>query len=72
MKELKIEKNVPLTVAKYVSYPFKDMDVGDSFKVDSIESLGKARAAASHYGCRNGKKFITRKSEDGGRVWRIE
>ena len=66
----KVEKNIETPTAIF-NYPFKDMDIGDSFSYPS-EFSKKVRASASDYGKRHKKKFITRKEETDSRCWRIE
>lgn len=69
--EIKIEKNVPLSGrANNGKFPFYKMEIGDSFSVGFDDRLS-LRSMASSYGRKNGKKFTTRKSDDGIRVWRI-
>ncbi len=74
MGEFKIEKGVPLSsnTVGDPKYPFRDMDVGDSF---SIEGGGVAanlvRAASANETRKSGKRFSTRKFEGGYRCWRI-
>lgn len=72
----KIEKGVPipeLCGSGYSKYPFGEMGVGDSvlIKGDALASL-RGRSAASYYGSRNNKKFATRQTSDGLRIWRTE
>jgi len=55
--EYKVEKNVPLPNNHYGSYPFKDMDIGDSFLLHGWKERGKIGNAATKYGRRNNKKF---------------
>lgn len=71
VSKLVIEKGVPVPPRKYRTrvYPFSDMEVGDSFKLDDRKK--SVECAASYYGRRNGKKFACRKDGDGVRVWRI-
>jgi len=65
----KIEKGVPF-VDSHKTYPFAEMDVGDSFLVPH-NTAPKAQPAASAYGYKHGKKFATRNTADGLRIWRI-
>lgn len=79
----KIEKNIPLPPAetlkaKQNSYPFKYMEVGDSFLVDTNYSrirMQKYSNAARGWAkaLTSGKwKFAIRKTDDGIRIWRIK
>lgn len=64
----KIEKNVPLRVRMEAPrYPFKDMEVGDSFVADSQS----VRSAAYQFGLRVGRKFTVRQEGDKWRIWRV-
>ena len=67
-----IEKNVPMDGAgNRISWPWKDMEVGDSVFFDSPEIAKKAQPGCHMYGRQSGKKFATRSSNDGLRVWRV-
>lgn len=72
--QIKIEKGVPLPVGRG-KYPWREMDVGDSFFVPDVTGV-KLSAAASAYTirCRStGKpvpKFSVRNVDGGVRVWR--
>ncbi len=66
---VKIEKNVPMLDARG-GYPFKEMEIGDSFFVEGVKSryfAGRAYQA----GRRNDMKFSVRNSLSGCRCWRI-
>ncbi len=70
MTESKIQKGVPIPTSKIAKrYPFKDMEVGDSFLTDAPQQW--ASAAAIVHGKRVGQKFTTRVENGGTRVWRI-
>ncbi len=68
MTKYKIEKNVPMGHAK-TTYPFADMEVGDSFRVE-IDERKKAASAANMHGSRFNMKFSVRKHEGVYRCWR--
>ena len=72
--DIKIEKNVPAPLhtgkGTPAKYPFAEMAVGDSFCLPADEAC-RLHGAAWHAGNRLGKKFTTRKTADGVRVWRI-
>ena len=55
-------------------YPFKTMEVGESFFVALEDMAGPKRmhSTAYNYGKRLGKKFVARRVEGGVRVWRTE
>lgn len=65
---MKIEKSIPMPEA-WNKYPFKDMDIGDSFLVEG--DVVKVRNAAHAWGKVNNKKFSVKKVEGGHRCWRI-
>ena len=65
IKEVKIEKNVPLPKPRN-RYPWHKMEVGDSIIASSSGIVGGATKAT-------GFKFVARKVNGGGvRIWRIE
>lgn len=66
--EFKIEKGVPFLGEG--RYPFKDMNVGDSFQVPQ-HLLGSIRTSSWQYGRNHNKRFSVRRSADGYRCWRI-
>jgi len=56
-----------------INYPFRTMEVGESF-VQPDKALGmKLRGIIYQYGTRNGKKFSVKEDPDseGYRCWRI-
>jgi len=56
------------------SYPFRDMEVGDCFRIsDTSDPLtqNRVRVAASLYGTRHDKFFTVRVSEGGLTAWRV-
>jgi hypothetical protein len=62
----KIEKGVLLAKSKY---PFRQMEIGDSFFVEN--GNGRIlRPAASNAGLAAGRKYTVRKVDGGYRVWR--
>ncbi len=71
----KIEKNVPSpSVYNKNIYPFKTMEVGDSFFIKNREERDKVRVAAQGYRVRADPKFkvTIREVEGGFRLWRVE
>jgi len=56
-------------VQRRYNYPFKDMNVGDSFFTKNY----RAQSAAHTYGFNNGKKFSSQYDyeKEGWRIWRI-
>jgi hypothetical protein len=73
MSTPKIDKDVPIPEWGKVklTYPFNEMDVGDSFVVPK-EKGSSMRNCAFHYSRRWGKEFVTRKVKNGLRVWRTK
>ena len=69
--DFKIESDVPIPSVGYI-YPFAEMGVGDSFKIEE-KDVHRIRAAATQFAKRNDAKFTTRKNgTDGYRCWRIK
>lgn len=69
---IQIEKNIPLPPEKKRNtYPYKSMDIGESFLVTEgkMQIVCNANYRASKA---MGMKFIARKEGNGVRVWRIE
>jgi hypothetical protein len=73
-----VEKNIPIrnTYSPYVrqkTFPFKDMEVGDSFWIEKSQSANVRSCVAMFIKrAEPDWKFITRKENDGIRVWRTE
>ena len=53
---MQIEKNIPIPT----SYPFKDMQVGDSFLVPDGVHRSTVSVAAKRFGDKHGMKFTVR------------
>lgn len=70
----RIEKNIPIPPSKGPSkYPFKDLEIGDSFKVyDEENGSRKIQMYACVMGRRLDKKFVTRKNNGFVRIWRVK
>lgn len=66
---MNVEKGVPLPEGKR-RYPYKVMEVGDSFLVEG-SSLQVVCNANYRAGKKLGKRFIARKDGEGIRVWRM-
>lgn len=71
MSDIKIDKNVPMLKAAR-GYPFKTMEIGDSFLVPSDISEVYQKTIAG-MGNRQHKpmRFRSKKTPEGYRVWRI-
>lgn len=74
---IEIEKGIPLPErkgpykTKPTKYPYRTMEVGDSFLVP--EPPKTFRAQVNNWGrSSNGKKFAYRTTPEGLRVWRIK
>lgn len=74
---MEIERGIPVPVrAVNRSYPFADMEVGDSFALGFDANLrNRLSSAASLAGRRLGRRFTTRVVEEDGvrvvRCWRV-
>ena len=67
---IEISKNIPVPDSKVKrQYPYKSMDVGDSFYVEGV-SLQVICNGNYRYGKKLGAKFIAKKENAGVRVWR--
>jgi len=64
-----IEKNIPFSTGRH-RFPFREMEVGDSFQINPNDRR-RVASAASYYGKRNKKKFSIRMSPESTRVWRV-
>jgi hypothetical protein len=68
MDTYKIEKGVPLPdTLRTPTYPFKEMEIGDSFFVESRSKKAGIHSTAKHYGI----TITIRKQGSGFRVWRV-
>ena len=65
---MEVQKDVPIPEARK-RYPYRDMDIGDSFFVDAG---GIQNVCNQNYrmGKKLGMSFIARKENGGVRVWR--
>lgn len=83
MSDFQIEKQIAIPLkykkGREAFFPLGQMEIGDSFLIlpNTKTPTGKdARIAltqfASSYSKKTGKKFTTRKVENGLRIWRIE
>ena len=85
--KIEIEEGIPIWPpsppvrgsAPLRTYPWREMEVGDSFFVpfghaslDAFRIRGSVSAAANAAARILGVKFATRKQADGVRVWRVE
>jgi len=67
-----IEKSVPMEKkAERISWPWKDMDIGDSVLIENQNLISKAQVSCHVYARQTGKKFSTQTTEVGLRVWRV-
>lgn len=85
---MKIEKNIPIPEPKKrgpkkgeggrtPTYPFKEMEVGDSFiySTKSTESMMRSAGCAARGWAKKvglNWKFTVRRLDEGIRIWRIE
>lgn len=66
-----IEKGIPIPnsgAGRTPKYPWRTMEVGDSFFAENVRNVSAMAAAAMR---RTGLKFTVRKVEDGHRIWRV-
>jgi hypothetical protein len=68
-----IEKDVPLPAVRQPGavYPFRLMEVGDSFLLSDEAVVKRARASAYMASKRLNAKFACRRVADGWRFWRV-
>jgi len=69
---VKIEKGIPITPNKPSrerKYPWLELGIGDSFLITTgcVNVASMVAAAGNKYG----RKFSTRKVDEGTRVWRV-
>ena len=75
---IQIEKGVPLpkNTTRKTKYPFREMEVGDSFfitdKIDAEKTRKKVSAAATMFCLQRDCKFKTQTFDTGVRIWRIK
>ena len=73
LMHFEVEKSVPLPPKvgrQSKMYPFPYMEIGDSFKTTADE-YERAQRASYAYANSHPCRFACRKTEEGGRVWRI-
>ena len=73
---IKIDKNIPIPPnnsqgGRPSKYPWRDMAVGDSFRVEG-KTCNAVTGMASSAGKRLGMKFTVRTEDGGHRIWRTE
>ena len=70
---IQIEANIPITEDR-TTYPFRDMEAGDSILFKGEKQAASARVAAIRFAKvhRPGWVFSMRKVENGWRLWRTE
>jgi hypothetical protein len=70
-----IDKHIPLPkpvgVGSPSKYPYRSMNVGDSFLYPKGVGIVAARSSANHAASRTNWKFSLRQTEQGIRCWRI-
>lgn len=71
-----IERDVPLPAVRGATYPFGDMEVGDSFFVEGLETSNERKLRSAIFKARKrlGWQFILRQDDkrDGYRIWRTD
>lgn len=64
---------IPKPSRKVIKYPFRQMNVGDSFFVEGERKKGKAHQASKMFRSRNKDyKFLAEHEGNGIRIWRID
>ena len=74
MSEYKIEKGFPIPLPckrGKAKYPWRELEVGDSFFVAGAKSVIIASSANGFAARHPGLNFVCRQVEGGVRVWRI-
>ena len=74
---IQIEKNIPvnkfLKRSRNHKYPFRELELGDSFYVAlSEQEINVLRVLAWRFAKATGWKFVTKRVDSGVRVWRVE
>jgi hypothetical protein len=72
--ELKVEKGIPLPnlIRERTSYPFFEMEIGDSFEFPK-HCLAAVTSAATQHGRRHDRRMTIRKISDTHyRCWRVK
>jgi len=70
---IKVEKGVPVPKEprkRNVKYPWREMEVGDSFYTETSQPVVSSSAILAQK--RTGMRFTTKREGTGTRVWRIE
>jgi len=71
--DIRVEKGVPMPSANVAKYPWRQMEIGDSFlfpeDVSGDTASNNAAAASKRLAP---KRFSVRKTQDGYRCWRVE
>jgi len=73
-RKIEIDKHVPLPpeeVKRTDKYPFKTMEIGDSFYAYNV-TRASLTSAAKYAGVKLGFTFICRAEDEGARCWRTK
>lgn len=73
----KIESGIPMPACykngRPSSYPFREMEVGQSIYIPASETFPRHAAKRAYAaGRRAGMKFVCRRDDNGVRIWRVE
>jgi hypothetical protein len=68
---IKIDKGIPMPGHHSEKYPWKDMEVGDSFLVEGMMKATQMSGPKAYAAKKYGHTYATRLEEKGLRVWRI-
>lgn len=68
-----VEKGIPIPKKRsgQATYPWRTMEIGDSFLVPPHVKTSSCRVMASVASKRYGGNFTSRKTPDGHRIWRV-
>jgi hypothetical protein len=72
---VKVDKNIPIPAAKpghgNTRYPWRTMEVGDSFLFRSKTKQNSYSQVSVHNGKLHPKRFVTKTTPEGYRCWRV-
>ena len=68
---IKIDKNIPIPSSNVIKrkYPYKEMEIGDSFFVNKRHT--EFQASLAYFRRTTGNQFKAHKENTGLRIWRV-